>query len=209
MPRLTETRAARAPLPSKQQRERTEWCSEVVNFGVRILHSGVRSFIVMPPAKVGSHLAASGSWLSRDRPTRPARATLPIIALNAARLGKDPKLAIGRAKMPKGATIGDLWAAYGKAGYPLLNAVGIKRASSIKTDQYRWSKHFERIAHEAAADFDTPRTQDGSTDRRARRALAGADHVERLVVGFGASRGLCERHTITIAARQSARFKIS
>jgi hypothetical protein len=39
MSRLTESRAERGKLPTKEQRERTEWCSEVIGFGARILHT--------------------------------------------------------------------------------------------------------------------------------------------------------------------------
>src|SRR5262245_29734096 len=116
MARLTETRALRAPLPPKQQRERTEWCSEVIGFGARILNSGIRSYIVMPPGQSRITLGRVGVLPFEGPPDAPGARDLAIIALNTARRGEDPKLAIGRAKQPKGATIGDLWAAYGKAG---------------------------------------------------------------------------------------------
>ena len=130
MPRLTETRAVRAPLPSKQKRERTEWCSEVIGFGARILATGVRSYTVMPPGHSRITLGRVGVLpFEGPMPDHPGARDLAVVALNAARRGEDPRKAIGRAKQPRGATLADLWKAYRDAGYPLLNAIGPSRAT--------------------------------------------------------------------------------
>jgi hypothetical protein len=89
---------------------------------------------------------------------RPAR-RLARLALNAARRGDDPKLAIGRAKHPQCATLAEVWDAYCKAGYPLLNKIGFKRPSSIKADAYRWKNQLVRLADRPVGKIDTPEVQ--------------------------------------------------
>src|SRR5262249_61330232 len=132
-------------------------------------------------------------------------ADLAKLALNAARRGENPKLAIGRAQNPRGITIGGLWQAYGNAGWPLLNSVGLKRQSSVKTDGYRWRKHFQRIEHEPAAAFDTARTQRWLDTIAGLGARSHALILLKGLLSFGASRGLCDPHRITITARPSRR----
>jgi integrase len=201
--RLTETRARRASLPTKEQRERTEWCSEVTGFGARILHTGVRSYIVMPPGHSRITLGRVGTLPFEGPPEAPGARDLAIVALNAARRGEDSRKAIGRAKQPKGATIGDIWKAYGDAGYPLLNKIGFKRASSIAGDRHRWSKHFVRIADEPAADFDTERTTRWLDTIAGTGARSHALIMLKGFLSFGASRGMCEPHKITLRAKPS------
>jgi integrase len=208
MPRLTETRATRATLPQSSQA--FLWCSEIGGFGCRLLPSGVRSWIVQLRHQGKTHritLGKIGTLPFEGPPDHPGAADLARIALNAARRGEDPKLAIGRAQHPRGVTLGALWQAYGDAGYPLLNAIGIKRASSIKGDGYRWKKHFTRIEQEPAANFDTARTQRWLDTIPGLGARSHALIMLKGLLSFGASRGLCDPHRITITARPSRKVQ--
>ena len=129
MPRLTETRALRTTLPRDSQR--LIWCSEISGFGCRLLPSGVRSWIVQLRHHGKSHRITLGpvGVLPFEGPEHaPGAADLARIALNAARRGHDPKVAIGRARHPQGATLAEVWEAYGKAGYPLLNGDRLQAA---------------------------------------------------------------------------------
>jgi integrase len=208
MPRLTETRVLREKLPRDGQK--LIWCSEITGFGCRIMSSGVRSWFVqcrLHSKEIRITLGPVGV-LPFEGPTHaPGAADLARAALNAARLGKDPKLAIGRARNPNGATLGELWAAYAAAGYPLANAIGVKRASSIKIDDYRWKNHFTRIADEAAADFDTARTRRWLDTIEGLGAQSHALVMLKSLITFGASRGLCEPHRITLTARPSRKVQ--
>ncbi len=209
MPRLTETRATRATLPSTGQA--FIWCSEVKGFGVRLLSTGVRSWIVRTPTYRGERprlsLGRVGTLPFEGPPDRPGARDLAVIAINAARRGEDPKLAIGGAQHPRGVTIGELWKAYGDAGYPLLNAVGFKRPSSIEGDRHRWNKHFTRIAHEPAADFDGPRTQRWLDTIAGTGARSHALIMLKGFLSFGTARGLCQPHRITLTAKPSRKIQ--
>ena len=164
MPRLTETRATRATLPRPEKKQDFIWCSEVRGFGCRLLASGVRSWVVQVRYQhkvLRITLGPVGTLPFEGPPDNPGAVDLARIALNAARRGEDPRVAIGRAKHPAGISLGEIWDAYAKAGHPLLNKVGgTKRASSVKTEGYRWNKHFaNKIAHEPPGNFDDVRTQ--------------------------------------------------
>ena len=146
-------------MPSKQEREANIRCSEVIGFAGRILHTGVRSYTVTPRGHSRITLGPVGVLPFEGPEDKPGARDLAIVAVNAARNGKDPRAAINRGKMPKGLTIGDIWKAYGDAGHPLLTKIGFKRASSIETDDYRYNKHIApKIADKLAADYmtDTP-----------------------------------------------------
>ena len=78
MPRLTETRALRATLP--QTGQRLIWCSEIIGLGVRLLPTGVRSWIVRVTYLGKQHRLTLGpvGTLSFERPpTAVARLILP------------------------------------------------------------------------------------------------------------------------------------
>jgi integrase len=210
MPRLHETRASRATLPRSGQA--FIWCSEVRGFGVRLLATGVRSWVVQLRYQGKVHritLGPVGTLPFEGPPDHPGALDLARAALNAARRGEDPRRAIGRARNPRGVTLADLWKAYGDAGWPLLNAIGFKRASSVVTDGLRWSKHFVRggIADEAAADFDTPRTQRWLDTIAGLGARSHALILLKALIGFGASRGLCDPHRITLVGRSSRKLQ--
>src|SRR5262249_7767031 len=138
MPRLTETRVLRAKLPRSGQD--FLWCSEVSGFGARLLPSGIRSWVVQCRYQRKVHritLGKVGVLPFEGPPDQPGAVDLARAALNAARRGENPKLAIGRTQHPHGITLAELWKAYGDAGFPLLNAIGRRRESSVKADTYR------------------------------------------------------------------------
>jgi hypothetical protein len=87
-------------------------------------------------------LGAVGTLAFEGPPDHPGALDLARAALNAARRSEDHKRAIGRTRNPRGVTLGELWKAYGDAGWPMLHAVGVKRESSVATDTHRWNKHF-------------------------------------------------------------------
>src|SRR5262245_46876666 len=208
MPRLTETRATRAKLPETGQA--FEWCSEIGGFGCRLLASGVRSWVVQLRYGGKVHRITLGKISTlpfEGPPDHPGAVDLARIALNAARRGENPKLAIGRAQNPRGITIGGLWQAYGAAGYPLLKRVGRKRESSITADEYRWGKHLQRIEHEPATAFDSQRTQRWLDSIPTLGARSHALILLKGLLSFGASRGLCDPHRISITARPSRRVE--
>jgi integrase len=208
MPRLTETRALRAKLPESGQS--FEWCSEVAGFGCRLLASGVRSWVAQLRYQGKVHritLGKLGTLPFEGPPDHPGAVDLARVALNAARRGQDPRVAIGRAQHPGGVTLAELWTAYGDAGWPLLNAIGRKRESSVKTDSYRWQKHFTRIEHEPASNFTTARTQRWLDTIPGLGARSHALILLKGLLSFGASRGLCDPHRITITARPSRKVQ--
>jgi integrase len=208
MPRLTETRALRATLP--QSGQAFVRCSEVRGFAVRLLASGVRSWIVKPSFQ-GKRRSITLGRVSvmpfEGPPDHPGAVDLARAAINAARRGEDPEQAIGRAQYPRGITLAQLWAAYRAAGWPLLRAVGAKRASSVAGDQHRWRKHFTRIEAEPAAVFDTQHTQRWLDSIEGLGARSHALIMLKGLLSFGASRGLCDPHRITITARPSRKVQ--
>jgi integrase len=83
----------------------------------------------------------------------------------------------------------------------------MKRASSVKTDTYRWQKHFTRIAEEPPADFDDPRTQRWLDTIPGLGARSHALIMLKGLLSFGASRGLNDPHRLTITARPSRKVQ--
>jgi integrase len=208
MSRLTETRALRTTLP--QTGQLLIWCSEISGFGCRLLPSGVRSWIVQCRYQGKSHRLTLGpvGVLPFEGPEHaPGAVDLARLALNAARRGDDPKLAIGRAKHPQGATLGEIWAAYCAAGYPLLNKIGVKRQSSIKADAYRWKNQLSRLADRPAGKIDTPEAQRWLDNISGLGARSHALIQLKSMLNFARSRGLAETHKITIKPRPSRQIK--
>jgi integrase len=208
MPRLTETRALRTTLPRDSQR--LIWCSEIFGFGCRLLPSGVRSWVVQLRHQGKSHRITLGpvGVLPFEGPEHsPGAADLAKIALNAARRGHDPKVAIGRARNPQGATLAEVWEAYGKAGHPLLNAIGFKRPSSIKVDRYRWKNQVSRLAHRPAGAITTTEVQRWLDTIEGLGARSHALIQLKSLLNFAASRGLAETHKIALTPRPSRRVQ--
>lgn len=104
-------------------------------------------------------------------------------------------------------TLAEVRQAYVAAGHPLLGKMGFKRAITIRSDGYRWSKHLSRIGHLAVAKIDTPTVQ------RFLDTLTGHDtrsHALLMLKGllrFAKSRGLTDVQEIAIAARPSRKVQ--
>ena len=159
MPRLTEYRALRLPLPpSDAANDLFTFCSEVKGFGVRC-SPRMRSYFVQPRWNGGKPRITLGTVgvLPFEGPAHaPGAKDLAIAALTAARRGEDPRVAIGQRKQPAGITVAELWRAYEDAGYPRLKGVGHKRASTIKHDVGRYKLHIApRLGDKAVAEIDT------------------------------------------------------
>jgi integrase len=204
MPRLTETRASRAPLPETGQA--FEWCSEIRGFGVR-LTPGARTWVVQVngwPGKPRLALGPVGTLPFEGPPHAPGARDLAIAALNAARRGDDPRIAVGRAKAQAGPLLNDVWAAYAAASYPKLRGTGRKRASTIRTDRNRYARHFEPgIGKEAVADIDTPRVRRWldaiGSDGQRNQCLA----MLKSLLSFAQSRSLATPRPIDIRVMKS------
>ncbi len=154
MPRLTETRALRSKLPTEEEREKNERCSELTGFAAPILFTGHRSYTVTPRGHSRITIGKVGVFPFEGPADAPGARDLALIAINAARNGQDPKAAIKRARMPRGLTFAGLWKAYEEAKFPLLTKIGFKRASSIKVDSYRCGKHIlPKIGDKLVADY--------------------------------------------------------
>ena len=216
MPRLTEdtrpsrdaTTSHRATAHLVQRNHRASAC--------RLLPTGVRSdgsFSVtyLGTSSIRLTLGPVGTLSFEETPDGyVARLDLAKIALNAGRRGEDPRVAIGRAKHPAGVSLTGIWDAFHKAGHPLLNKVGgTKRASSIKTETYRWNKHFaDKIAHEPPANFDDVRVQRWLDGIKGVGAKSHCLITLKGLLSFGATRGMCEpppdhvdRHAVAGASR--------
>ena len=204
MPRLTETRAIRASVPDTGQK--FIWCSEVRGFACRITAGGVRTWIVQLRYQGKSRRLTLGrvqTLAFEGPPDRPGAVDLAKVALNSARRGEDPEVAIGRAAAPASITLAQAWAAYERAGFPLLGhrAAGrLKRPNSIKVDGYRWGRHVSKLGDRPVATIDdvvVTRWLDGIAGRGAR---AQALMLLKTIVHFATSRGLCSAPTITLKA---------
>ena len=77
-------------------------------------------------------------------PHAPGAADLARTALNARGVATIQSLP-SAAPISQGATLAEVWHAYEKAGWPLLNGIGFKRASSIKADGYRWKNQLAAL----------------------------------------------------------------
>jgi integrase len=201
--RLTATRASRAKLPRSGQT--FLWCDEVRGFGLRLTPT-TRSWIVQlrfRGKELRITLGRVGILPCEGPPDRPGARDLAIVALNAARRGIDPREAIGQAKAPRGITLGEVWAAYVKAGSPLLSGTGRKRPKSVESDGYLWRAHVSKLAGEPAAAIDTPRVQRFLDDIEGPGARSHAMILTRTLLAFAKSRGLAATQQIDIKSRPS------
>ena len=139
MPRLTESKARTAPLPTDGN-QRFVWCSEVKGFGVRVTIDGVRSYIVQTRVNgqaVRKTLGASTCCRGKAPPMSPARSTLPCSPSTP----HAPRHRYGHhARQIRRADIHarQAWDAYVAAGYPMQNSAPtagtLKAAGSIKIE---------------------------------------------------------------------------
>jgi integrase len=205
MPRLTQTRAERAPLPIDKA-ERFEWCSEVAGFGLRLTKSGTRSWVVQPPGRSNRVTLGRVSVLPCDTtPTQTGARDLAIAALNAHRFGKDSREAVGLSKQPRGMTLNEIWQHYADAGYPLLRGEGKKLPTTAKGDEDRWNKHMKpSIGKRAIGDIGNSRIQrwaDGiATDGQRAHCITQI----KSIIGYATTRGLgSPAEPITVKAGKS------
>ena len=136
-------------------------------------------------------------------PDQPGARDLAVAAINAARRGDDPRLAIGRLAA-KLVTLDDIWTAYEKAGQPRLRGHGKKRACSCTTDRYRYRRLLKpALGNEPADKLDTARVQrfldTVKTEGERRAGLT----LLKVILSYGRSRGLVEPARIDIATTQS------
>ena len=203
MPRLTETRALRFPLPASGQT--LKWCSEVKGFGVRLTPT-TRSYIVQVShgkSKPRITLGRVGVLPIEGPPDQPGARDLAIAAINAARRGDDPRIAVGRLAA-KLVSLDDIWRSYEGAGQPRLRGPGKKRASSCANDRYRYLRLLRpALGNEPADQLDTARVQrfldTVKTEGERRAGLT----LLKVILSYGRSRGLVEPCRLDIATTKS------
>jgi integrase len=154
--KLTENRARNLRRPDKGQV--LHFDSNVKGFGV-ICTPGARTWFVQPRyqgRKPRIRLGAVGVLAEIGPVHAPGARDLAIAALTAARRGEDPSIAIGLRKQPEGLTLKQVWAAYEEAGFPKLNGIGHKRATTIAADRQRYRLYLEQqFGPKAVAGIDT------------------------------------------------------
>jgi integrase len=206
MPRLTQTRAERAPLPIDKP-ENFEWCSEVKGFGARITKGGTRSWVIQQSGSGGKRITLGrvGVLPCETTPDQKGARDLAITALNATRFGKDAKAAVDLKKQPKGMTVNEVWKAYGEAGYPMLRGDGRKAETTVKGDQDRWKKHMEKaIGKKAIGDITNARIQHWADKIATDGQRAHCITQLKSIVGYAVTRGLGQpAEPITIKAAKS------
>jgi integrase len=204
MPRLTETRASR--LQSPFSGTAFEWCSEVKGFGVR-LTPGAKSYIVQLRSNGKTQRITLGrvGVLPFEGPEEtPGARDLAIAALNAARRGEDPLLAIGRAKTGDGITLNAVWQEYERSGYPKLRGVGRKRESTIARDKTRYDLLFRAsIGKEKVERIDTARVRRWLDDIATEGQRSHGLVMLKSLMTFAGSRGLSKVQPIEVKATKS------
>ena len=204
MARLTETRAIRAKLP--EQGQTFLRCTEVVGFAVR-LTPGARTYVVhvqYAGKKMRLSLGPVGTLPFEGPPEKPGARDLALTALNAARRGEDPRLAITAAQTGRSPTLNDIWKAYKEAGFPKLNGVGRKRATTIRADRNRYLHTVEgSLGRDTLDAIDTARVRRWldkiETEGQRSHSLA----LVRSLLSFAKSRGIAKTHEIAISAGRS------
>ena len=206
MPRLTEARALRAPLPTGRDKYFLR-CSEIRGFSVCISRGGSRTYCVEVTTLSKTKRITLGpvGVLSFDGSAdAPGARDLALAAINANRRGDDAVETIGRKKAAKGITLNAVWSEYEKAGHPVLRGTGRKRASTVYADSKRWQKLVEKtLGKKPTADITTAVVQrwlDGiATEGQKSHALV----LVKSILSFAGSRGLAEPHRIDIKAEKS------
>jgi integrase len=209
MPRLTETRAARALLPASGQI--FLWCSEVKGFGCR-LTPGARSWIVQVRQLDGSKkritLGAVGTLSVEGPPDAPGARDLAMAALNAARRGEDSAASIVRKRAPTGTTLNAAWDVYEAAGHPMLRGVGRKRASTVHADRLRWEKYIRRsIGKDPIGSIGTPSVRRFLDTIPSEGQRNQCLILVKSLISFATTRGLAEPARIDIKATASRKLQ--
>lgn len=205
MPRLTETRALRAKLPKRGQK--FDWCSEVKGFGARITAAGARSYVVQcqwGDKEPRITLGPVGVLPFEGPPKAPGALDFALAALNAARRGEDPKLAISSRRNPDGVTLADIWRANEDAGYPKLKGIGRKRPTTIRADKNRYQVTLQKqLGDEPINRIDTPRVRRWLDTIETEGQRSHALVLLKSLLSFAQSRGLATPHKIAIASGRS------
>lgn len=206
MPRLTEARAMRAPLP-KTDKPNIERCSEIRGFIAVIRKTGKRTWgveVTTDRITKRTMLGDVGVLPFEGPPEEPGARDLAIAAINGNRQGKDAREVVGKKKQPKGMLLNEVWDVYGEAGYPVLRGTGRKSETTIKHDKNRWKKHVEgSIGKKAVSEIDEAvfqRWLDGiKSDGQRSHCLT----LVKSIIKFCKSRGLAETHDIEAKADKS------
>ena len=90
--------------------------------------------------------------------TAPGAADLARPALNAARRGDDPKLAVGRAKQPQGIMLADVWEAM-QGGLSAAERHRLQAREQRQGGRLPLEKPASALGHRPAAKIDTPEVQ--------------------------------------------------
>ncbi|MDW9936590.1 tyrosine-type recombinase/integrase [Sinorhizobium meliloti] len=206
MPRLTEARALREPLP-KTDKPTILRCSEIRGFIAVIRKSGKRTWGVETTTDritKRTMLGDVGVLAFEGPPEEPGARDLAVAAINGNRQGKDAREVVGKKKQPKGLTLNEVWDEYEKAGYPVLRGTGRKSETTIKHDKNRWTKHIEpTLGKKAVSEIDEAAFQrwlDGiKSDGQRSHCLT----LAKSIIKFAKSRGLAETHDIEAKAEKS------
>lgn len=200
MPRLTETRALREPLPPEGK---LNWvrCSEVKGFCVCITPKGARTWYVLVREKTGKQkpykLGPVGVLPAEGPPEEPGARDLAIAALNAARRGDDVALAINLKKLPVGPTLNEVWQEHGKAGYPKVRGTGLKGPRTIKADTDRWNKYVkDSLGQKPASEIDNAAVVRWLDKIKKKGQRSQCLTLVKSMLSFAAKRGLATVHTI-------------
>jgi len=223
MPKLTETKARDAKLPSgttksgKPVMQRFVWCSEVRGFAVRVTLDGARSYIVQtrvngkPVRKTLGRVDVLPFIGTTDKP---GARDLALLTINAARRGDDINATLGKTAAQT-FTLQQVWDAYHLAGCPVqgsaANKIGkLKRQSTINGEASSWRLHISKLASKPVAsitDDVVARWCDGIVNQSGVGSRNQALLLLRALVTYAKSRGLCECPVITVKAGTSKKVE--
>jgi integrase len=208
MPRLTESKAKAAALPTDGN-QRFVWCSEVNGFGVRVTDGGVRSYVVQTrvngkPVRKTLGRVDVLPWEGTE--DAPGALDLAKLAISAARRGTEIGDTLGKSAAQT-FTLQQAWDAYAATGFPIQGQAQkegtLKAAGSIKIETSLWRCHLVKLASKPVAsltdtvvrlwcDAIVKHSGIGARNQSLRTLLA--------VVKFARTRGLCETPVITVKA---------
>ena len=175
-------------------------------FGVR-LTPGARSWFVQVRYDGGRPrmtLGAVGTLPCEGPDWAPGARQLATVAINAARRGDDPRIAIGKVRSPTGVTLNEVWEAYAAAGYPKLRGTGRKRATTIKADVDRYTARLRPALGAIPAAFIDTRAVQRFLDTIKSEGQRSHCLVQvKALLAYATSRGLAETQKIMITPTKS------
>ena len=211
MPRLTESKARTAALPTDGN-QRFVWCSEVKGFGVRVTENGARSYIVQTrvngkPVRKTLGPVEVLAWEGPE--DKPGALDLAKLAISAARRGTELGDTLGKS-VARTFALWQAWAAYTAAGCPQQGSAAkagkLKSAGSIKVEASLWRCHLSKLASKPVASLVNgvvERWCDGIAKHSGIGARNQSLRLLCALVSFAKSRGLCECPVITVQAGNS------